>query len=216
MRYGIVSDVHANIQAWKAVLRDMKKEGVDSILCLGDVIGYGPNPAEVLDSCYQHVDYFILGNHDAVIGNRLDSSLFNDNAKYLIEWTREQLNDAAADFFADMPLRMEGDGFICAHGELAVPGRFNYIYEAEDAIESFTANQSPLMFVGHTHFPAKFRYDLNTNLVHKDECIDGLLKPHERYLVNAGSVGDPRDGSTAASYCIYEADTGYLKFKQVP
>ena len=216
MRYGIVSDVHANIQAWKAVLRDMKKEGVDSILCLGDVIGYGPNPAEVLDSCYEHVDYFILGNHDAVIGNRLDSNLFNDNAKFLIEWTREQLSDSAADFFAEMPLRMEGDGFICAHGELAMPGRFNYIYEAQDAIESFTSTQSPLMFVGHTHFPAKFRFDLSTNLVHKDLCTNGFLLPHERYLINAGSVGDPRDGNTTASYCIYDADTRYLTYKQVP
>ena len=151
MRYGIVSDVHANIQAWKAVLKDMKRQGVDIILCLGDVIGYGPNPAEVLDSCYSNVDYFLLGNHDAVIGNRLDSELFNDNAKFLIEWTRDQLNDAAADFFAEMPLRMEGDGFICAHGELALPGRFGYIYQAQDAIESFTSTDSPLMFVGHTH-----------------------------------------------------------------
>lgn len=215
MRYGIVSDVHANIQAWQAVLRDMQNEGVDSILCLGDVIGYGPNPAEVLDSCYQHVDYFILGNHDAVVGNRLDSSLFNENAKYLIEWTRDQLNDAAADFFGEMPLRMEGEGFVCAHAELAMPGRFNYIYEAQDAIESFTSNQSPLMFVGHTHFPAKFTYDLGTNLVRKDLCTNSYLLPNERYLINVGSVGDPRDGNTTASYCVYDADTKHLRYRQV-
>lgn len=216
MRYAIVSDVHANIQAWKAVLRDMRKEGVDAVLCLGDVIGYGPNPAEVLDSCYEHVDYFILGNHDAVIGNRLSSALFNDNAKFLIEWTRDQLNDSAAEFFSDMPLRMDGDGFICAHAELALPGRFAYIYEAQDAIESFTSNSSPLMFVGHTHFPARFRYDLESNLVYEDPCVNGYLKGHERYLINVGSVGDPRDGSTTASYCIYDADKNFLTYRQVP
>ena len=216
MRYGIVSDIHANIQAWKAVLRDMNNEGVDVILCLGDVVGYGPNPAEVLDSCYQTVDYFILGNHDAVIGNRLDSNLFNDNAKFLIEWTREQLNSAAAGFFADMPMQMEGDGFVCAHAELAIPGRFNYIYEAQDAIESFTSNNSPVMFVGHTHLPAKFAYDLNSNIVRQDPCANGYLSPHERYLINVGSVGDPRDGGTTASYCIYDADTQFLTYKQVP
>jgi len=216
MRYGVVSDIHANIQAWNAVLRDMKKQGVDVILCLGDVVGYGPNPAEVLDSCYEHVDYFILGNHDAVIGNRLDSSLFNDNAKYLIEWTRDQLNPAACDLFSDMPLRMEGDGFVCAHGELALPGRFGYIYEAQDAIESFTSNESPLMFVGHTHFPAKFVLDTNNNSVRKDLPGDSFLLPNERYLINAGSVGDPRDGNTAASYCIYDTDQKMVKFRQVP
>jgi predicted phosphodiesterase len=216
VRYGIVSDVHANIQAWKAVLRDMKREGVDVILCLGDVIGYGPNPAEVLDSCYSSVDYFILGNHDAVIGNRLDSNLFNDNAKYLIEWTRDQLNDAAAGFFADMPLRMEGEGFVCAHGELAMPGRFSYIYEAKDAIESFTSNDSPLMFVGHTHLPAKIAFNLATNQVNDQVVADGYLKQDERYLINVGSVGDPRDGQTTASYCIYDADKKHLRYRQVP
>lgn len=216
MRYGIVSDIHANIQAWKAVLRDMRKNGVDSILCLGDVIGYGPNPAEVLDSCYEHCDYFILGNHDAVIGNRLDSSLFNDNARYLIEWTRDQLSPAATDFFSDMPLRMEGDGFVCAHGELALPGRFGYIYEAQDAIESFTSTTSPLMFIGHTHFPAKFTFDLNSNHVTKDPCLDFTLRPDQRYMINAGSVGDPRDGQTTASYCIYDADQQRVSYRQVP
>ena len=216
MRYGVVSDIHANIQAWKAVLRDMKNQGVDVILCLGDVVGYGPNPAEVLDSCYEHVDYFILGNHDAVVGNRLDSSLFNDNAKYLIDWTKDQLNPAACDFFSDMPLRMEGDGFVCAHGELAMPGRFGYIYEAQDAIESFTSNQSPMMFVGHTHFPAKFVLDTSNNSVRKDNPTDSFLLPHERYLINAGSVGDPRDGNVTASYCIYDTDASMIKFRQVP
>ncbi|MCM8533302.1 MAG: metallophosphoesterase family protein [Lentisphaeraceae bacterium] len=216
MRYGIVSDIHANIQAWKAVLRDMRKNGVDSILCLGDVIGYGPNPAEVLDSCYEHCDHFILGNHDAVIGNRLDSSLFNDNARHLIEWTRDQLNPAATDFFSNMPLRMEGDGFVCAHGELALPGRFGYIYEAQDAIESFTSTTSPLMFIGHTHFPAKFTFDLNSNHVTKDPCLDFTLRQDQRYMINAGSVGDPRDGQTTASYCIYDADEQRVIYRQVP
>ncbi|MCM8540859.1 MAG: metallophosphoesterase family protein, partial [Lentisphaeraceae bacterium] len=216
MRYGVVSDIHANIQAWKAVLRDMKSQGVDVILCLGDVVGYGPNPAEVLDSCYEHVDYFILGNHDAVVGNRLDSSLFNDNAKYLIDWTKDQLNSSASDFFSDMPLRMEGDGFVCAHGELAMPGRFGYIYEAQDAIASFTSNQSPMMFVGHTHFPAKFVLDTDNNSVRKDSPTDSFLLPNERYLINAGSVGDPRDGNITASYCIYDTDSSMIKFRQVP
>ena len=93
MRYAIVSDIHSNRQAWDAVLKDIRSQGVDDILCLGDVVGYGPCPAEVLEDLYSHCDNFVLGNHDAVIGNRMDSDLFNDEAKYLIEWTREQLSD---------------------------------------------------------------------------------------------------------------------------
>jgi predicted phosphodiesterase len=216
VRYGIVSDVHANIQAWNAVLKDMRRQGVDVILCLGDVIGYGPNPAEVLESCYNNCDHFILGNHDAVIGNRLDSDLFNDNAKFLIEWTRTQLSDAAEGFFAEMPLKMSGEGFCCAHGELALPGRFNYIYEAQDATESFNSNESPLMFVGHTHFPAKFSLNPQSPQINTLDATNGILNPHERYLINVGSVGDPRDGQTTASYCIFDQDKNHLSFRKVP
>ena len=92
MRYAIVSDIHANLQAWNAVLLDIRSSGVDKILCLGDLVGYGPQPAETLQSLYEHVDHFILGNHDAAACGKLDASYFNDGARELIEWTREQLN----------------------------------------------------------------------------------------------------------------------------
>ena len=140
MRYAIVTDIHANWQSWSAVLSDIRKRGVDSILCLGDVVGYGPSPVKVLESAYENCDGFILGNHDAVIGNRLDSDLFNDHAKQIIDWTQSQMSDEAIDLFANMPLRMEGPGFECAHAELAVPGRFSYIYQTEDSLESFSSS----------------------------------------------------------------------------
>ena len=214
MRYAIVSDIHANIQAWEAVLKDIQKQGVDAILCLGDVIGYGPNPVEVLESCHQHVDYFVLGNHDAVVGDRMDSSLFNDSAKYLIEWTRNQLSGEAAGFFARMPLKMEGQTFACAHAEHALPGRFSYLYEADDCISSFDATRQQILFVGHTHMQTKFTWSEGRLLQGKNE--DFTLKEGDRYLVNAGSVGDPRDGKTFAQYIIYDETKKTLQYKSIP
>ena len=214
MRYAIVSDIHANIQAWKAVLSDIQKQGVDAILCLGDVIGYGPNPVEVLESCHKHVDYFVLGNHDAVVGDRMDSSLFNDSAKYLIEWTRNQLSSEAAKFFADMPLRMEGETFACAHAELALPGRFSYLYEPNDCISSFDATRQQILFVGHTHMQTKFTWSAGRLLQGKN--TDFNLKEGDRYLVNAGSVGDPRDGKTNAQYIIYDEVKKSMQYRSIP
>ena len=216
MRYAIVTDVHANWQAWSAVLKDIEKVGVDSILNLGDVIGYGPSPARVMDSAFQHCEHFILGNHDAVVGDRLDSDLFNDNAKYLIEWTRKQLSDEVASFFVDMPLSMEGPGFSCAHAELAMPGRFGYIYNAEDSLESFKFSESPLMFVGHTHQPTIFACNQNEASVQQIEAHDFVVQTDMRYLVNAGSVGDPRDGTVKATYIIYDCDTQQVIFRHIP
>ena len=214
MKYAIVSDIHANIQAWDAVIEDIQKQGVDAILCLGDVIGYGPNPAEVLESCHQHVDYFILGNHDAVIGNRMDSNLFNDSAKYLIEWTRNQLNDEAAKFFGNMSLRMEGETFACAHAELALPGRFSYLYEPNDCISSFDATRQQVLFVGHTHMQAKFTWKDGRLLQGKSENFN--LEEGARYLINAGSVGDPRDGKTNAHYVIYDEEKKSIQYRSIP
>ncbi|MEN9361853.1 MAG: hypothetical protein RL095_3388 [Verrucomicrobiota bacterium] len=215
MRSAIVTDIHANIQAWEAVLKDIDKMGCSQILCLGDVVGYGPNPAEVMESAYGRLNGCILGNHDAVIAGRLDKELFNDNAKMIIEWTQKQLSDDASAYFADMPLVMEGDDFLCAHAELATPGRFNYIYDSPDAVASFQAVTQPLMFVGHTHLPCYFELDQDSNL-RKKPGQDFTITPGSRFLVNAGSVGDPRDGRVAASYVIYDHDLRKVIFRQVP
>jgi len=150
MRYAVVSDIHANRQAWQAVLDDIALQGTDAILCVGDVIGYGPMPAVTLDSVCKYADVMVLGNHDAVIGNRINVEIFNDDACRIIEWTRERLNDDATRLFAKMPLELEVEDFLIVHAEVADPERFYYIEEAESARESFDACEHALIFVGHT------------------------------------------------------------------
>jgi len=127
MQVAIISDVHANMQAWNSVLLDIRSLDLDSIFCLGDTVGYGPNPAEVLSSIHTNVEHLVLGNHDAVVCGKLKPDLFNDSAAELIRWTSKQLNNQAVDFLASLPLSIDCGDFRCSHGDLADPAAFNYI-----------------------------------------------------------------------------------------
>ena len=212
MRYALVSDIHANWQAWQAVLKDIEKAGVDGVICLGDIVGYGPQPAKVLESVYEASDLFILGNHDAVICGRFDSECFNDEAKVIIDWTGQQLNDSAEDFFNQVPMMVIADEFACSHAEFAIPERFDYIYDPPEATESFEATEQPLLFVGHTHYPGTIRKGSDSRLDYF-KPQDFNLQNDSRYLVVAPSAA--RNGGHPASHCIYD-EKNTVEFRNVP
>ena len=145
MRYAIVSDLHANLPAWTAVLLDLRSLDADRIICLGDLVGYGPQPAEVLRSVYAEVNHVVLGNHDAVVCGKLDGSLFNETARQIILWTRDRLNAQALRFLRSLPLSLRGGGFRCAHGDLADPAAFRYVIDPADAAPSWSAVEDRLL-----------------------------------------------------------------------
>jgi predicted phosphodiesterase len=215
MRYAFVSDIHANRQAWEATLLDLRSLRVDRIICLGDIVGYGPAPAAVLESVHAHVHHFVLGNHDAVVCDKLDDDLFNDTAQEIIRWTRGQLNRRALRFFQTLPLTLRGENFRCAHGDLGAPAAFNYLYEAHDALPSWAAVGEPLLFVGHTHEPGIFLTG-RSGTPHVIAPQDFELEPEKRYLVNVGSIGQPRDTDARASYCIYDSRARSIVFRRIP
>ncbi len=215
MRYAIVSDIHANLQAWKAVLIDIRSLGADRILCLGDAVGYGPNPAETLRSLYTNVHDFVLGNHDAAVCGKIDENLFNDNARRLLGWTRSRLNRQATQFFDGLPLSLTGPGFRCAHGEFAEPARFGYVIEPADALRSWQSVTEPLLFVGHTHQPGIFVIG-NSGRPHRLPPQDFIVEPGKRFLVNVGSVGQSRDGDTRASYLVYDTNEHAVFWRRIP
>ncbi len=216
MRIALVSDIHANRFAWSAVLKDIQKAGVDSIICLGDVVGYGPSPIEVLDSVYEHADHFCLGNHDAVIGGVLDSDCFYEQAQQVIEWTRSQLGDEAAAFFRDeVPMMIADEDVLFSHAEMELPERFDYIFTEEEAVPSFNASDETFLFVGHTHQPCTMILDPDGRLQRAAATGFTAVEGY-RYLVNVGSVGDPRDGDLRSSYCIFDLDRRSVQFRKVP
>jgi len=215
MRLAVISDIHGNWQAWQAVLRDMQSRRVDGLLCLGDIVGYGPRPAEVLEDVLSRCDNFVLGNHDAVIANRLDPEIFSDEARLAIEWTRKQLDSGAVDFFAGLPLEMEDEDILCVHSEAEDPERYDYIFDADEALPTFKATSARVVLVGHTHVPGVFVYDEETGLVTPRKAEDTILTPDRRYVVNVGSIGDSRDGNERACYCVLDRETYGVEFCRV-
>jgi predicted phosphodiesterase len=214
MRYAIVSDLHANKPAFKSVLADIASSNIDEIICLGDIVGYGPNPAEVLEIAYSKIHHFVLGNHDAVIGGKITSGNFNDNARRMIEWTSGALDSKAVKFFNTLPLEVKGGNFRCAHAEFANPGRFGYILETDEAIDSFDACTDQVMFAGHSHVPGLFVVG-RSGIPHWLDPTDFGVEDEKRYIVNVGSVGQPRDDGIRASYCIFDTEKRDVFFKKV-
>ncbi|MFW5803129.1 MAG: metallophosphoesterase family protein, partial [Verrucomicrobiota bacterium] len=191
MIYAVISDLHANRQAVNSVLTDIDANGADAVICLGDVVGYGPAPAAVLQTVHARVDHILLGNHDAVVGGRLDPGCFNPGARKIIEWTAGQVDGKARTFLGSLPAVLTGDGFRCAHAEFEMPLRYSYILEEDDAAASWSVCEEQLLFVGHSHRPALFVTG-QSGRTYQLDAQDFQAENGKRYIVNVGSVGQPR------------------------
>ena len=215
MRYAIFSDVHANRQAWEAVLADIAHQGADTLVCLGDVVGYGPKPLEVLAGVRAVTANFVLGNHDAAACGRLDPSIFNERARVVIEWTREQLDNSALQFLGQVPLQMNGPDVYFVHAEVVQPGEFGYVEGVSSAKANLEAMVESLGFIGHTHLPLAYSMSKRGGAVTQLPPKDFQLERGHRYLVNVGSVGEPRTTDVRASYVIYDDVARAVFFRRV-
>lgn len=216
MRYAIFSDIHGNRPAWEAVLRDMRQLEVQVMVCLGDVVGYGPKPLEVLRAIRAETDNILMGNHDAAASGVLDDSIFNPTARQAIAWTRQELDQESLSYLANLPMAIESEGILFVHAELEEPGRFGYIEDANSALLNFAARDHQLTFIGHTHVATVFRLEKD-GTVCQLPANDCTLRPDHRYIVNVGSVGEPRTlGDIRARYAVYDSETGRLYFRRIP
>lgn len=215
MRYAIVSDLHANLPAWKNVLTDTADLKADKIICLGDVTGYGPNPVEVLESVYSVVDVTLLGNHDAAVCGLLSTETFSPEATAAVKRHRERLSSAALKWLRQLPPTHAEPGFRCAHSDFSDPSAFRYIIEPEDALPSWQATSEQILFVGHSHLPGIYVIG-SSGIPHFLAPCDFELEDGKRYIVNPGSVGYPRVGDCRSSYCLYDTDTKTVLFRQLP
>ncbi len=217
MQIAIVSDIHANLAAWHAVLADISARSVDKIICLGDIVGYGPQPAEVLSSVYAHADFFVLGNHDAVVGGLMEPEGFNPMAGKLIDHTRMLLGKRAENFFARVPLSLRHNHFRFAHGSAAAPEKFTYVIGQREAMDLWNSSESAVTCVGHTHVPRLHvlapdgRY---RRFKAPEKTV--TLKKDYRYIINCGSVGLPRDDDLRASYATLDTHAWTVHWHRVP
>lgn len=217
MKYAIISDIHSNLQALRAVIYDIKASHCDEIICLGDVVGYGPQPAETLAFAYSKVQHFVIGNHDAVIANRMSTENFSAPAQRAIEWTRQHLDQKAVDFFTQLPYELAFEGFRCTHGSYVMPERFGYVFDSNEAFANFCVTQEQLLFIGHSHIPGLFLHapHIQREPIWCEPC-DFTIEYNARYLINVGSVGYARDKDFRACYCILDTEKKTVQFRRVP
>ena len=201
MKYGILSDIHANLEALKSVIADAKSRGVQRFLCLGDIVGYNANPAECVDIIRDLGCQVIMGNHDFyTIADEIPSAV-NGRARTSLEWTRKNIRPDQAEWLAKLPMERRVGSFEIVHASMNESSQWNYILNAIDAILHFHCQKTSLCFYGHTHSPMYF-----TNKERKTfrgiEHIE--LEEDVSYLINVGSVGQPRGEDKRAQYAIYD------------
>lgn len=222
MRYLIISDIHANLAALEAVLAHADLATIDEIWCLGDVVGYGPDPNQCVARVRELApDRCLVGNHDYAALNRIDISDFNPEARRAVLWTREQLTPESVAFLEKLPGRMNNiaEHFTLAHGSPRHP-IWEYILSPSVAAENFNYFETQFCLVGHTHQPVIFRQDEQSDDVQVLQPALNVPLPilqaeRVRFIINPGSVGQPRDGDPRASYVVYDDETGALTYYRV-
>jgi predicted phosphodiesterase len=215
MRIGVISDVHANLEALEAVLAHLDGEAPDQVVCLGDFVGYGPDPNTCVERLRPRLRAAVLGNHDqAAVGARpIDD--FNLFAQEAIAWTQQALSEDARAFLAGLPLRQEVDGLLLVHGSPRQPVD-EYVLHARTARASFVDQPFQIALVGHTHQPAVF--EESNHRVSTKGLLPGVpfvLRASRRYIINVGSVGQPRDGDPRAAYVIFDIEASSATLHRV-
>lgn len=202
MHYAVISDVHANLDALEAVLKDIKKRKAEGIIFLGDAVGYGPNPNECMATLNEKCRTLIAGNHDLAVAGLTDIGRFNEYAVAAILWTREVLTDKNKKIIEGLPIakEMKKNNVLLVHSTPKEPDAWHYLYTLRDAEINFNFFDEKICFVGHSHQPAIIeRMPSGEMVVHRDK-VD--LNESSRYIINAGSVGQPRDRDPRACYAI--------------
>lgn len=216
-RYLVLSDIHGNLTAFEAVLA--AAEGLwERAICLGDVVGYGPDPNEVIDRVVQLGITTIRGNHDKA-GSGAGCDDFNPVARTAIEWTTRQLRPENLRWLQELPAGpLAQDGLVFVHG--AIDDEDEYLFSAAEAALSLRHSPSPIAFFGHTHVQGGFllrneRVEAFRPSYAGSDAARLELDPAVRYLINPGSVGQPRDGDSRAGFTFFDADRREVEFRRI-
>ena len=216
MRYAIISDIHANLAAFTAVLADVKRRGgVDKFWCLGDIVGYGPDPHECLEALRQIDPICVAGNHDLAAIGKIGTDEFNQDAAESCLWTARQLSQADKAYLEKLPMVIETGHFYLVHGTPRDPV-WEYLLTTSQAIENFPLFKTRFCLVGHSHVPLVFSSHATGDFSGRRFLTDVSLSGRDRVIINPGGVGQPRDGDPRASYAIYDSESGLVKLYRVP
>jgi predicted phosphodiesterase len=214
MRYGIFSDVHSNLEALNAVTEAYKKEAIDTYLCVGDVVGYGADPNECTELVKTLAMITVAGNHDWASVDLFSTDYFNPDAAGAIFWTKRNLDDKSRYFLESLKLIYKNEDLTLVHGTLDSPQDFDYMITSFAARQTFRLMETNICFVGHSHVAGIFIQDKDSRLDYSTEPVLSI-KEGSKYIVNVGSVGQPRDGDPQAAYGIYDTDKKEVSIKRV-
>lgn len=213
MRYGIFSDVHSNLEAFSVVYDFYKKMNVDKYIFIGDIIGYGANPGECLYLLKNLNPVAVAGNHDWAVIDKLELDYFNSYAKEAILWTKNRILFEDSLYINSFLLMYEEDDFVCVHGSLESPQKFNYILNLSDSLRNFLLLKKDILFVGHSHKMVSFIFYDNKVMYLYD--MEFEIQKNAKYIINVGSVGQPRDRDNRSCACIYDSDKKVVFLKRL-
>ncbi len=214
MKYAILADIHSNLTALQAVLTDIENHGgADEIWCLGDTIGYGPDPHECLSIVRNRFSLCVAGNHDLAAIGKIDIANFNQDAARAALWNGNQLDEDEISFLSGLPLKIENGDFTLAHGSPRDPV-WEYVLSDTDAKENLAYFKTRYCLVGHSHSAEYFRCGQFCTVSSPNAGTSINLKDY-RYILNPGGVGQPRDGDPRAAYAVYNTETHTLVFQRV-
>ena len=213
MKYGILGDIHANLEALEAVLEDLEKQGVKRFVSVGDLVGYGANPIECIDIVRGRLKAVVTaGNHDFAAVDKLNIDFFNAYARESALWTRKTLPEEHKTYIRSLKLVEYCDNFTVVHSTLYSPELFEYIQTSYDAHLSFEQQTTPLSFMGHSHVPVNFFKRKNVSFNMDTEV---KIDENTKIMVNVGSIGQPRDENPDAVCVVYDSDESLIRVNRV-
>ena len=216
MRYGIVTDVHGNLEALQACLTHLEQQNIDAWVFLGDAVGYGANPDEVCTLLRERCSISIVGNHDAAVAERMNFDAYYEAAKEAIVWCRGQLSEANRAWLGELPYKAEAQDVVFCHGAPVTPEAFDYVFGVEDVnlLISEADALASVSFIGHSHLAIAFEIEGEqvASIVESEFVCD----PARRYIITVGSVGQPRDRDPRACCGVYDSETRRFAYHRVP
>ncbi len=213
MQILVISDIHSNLTALESVLEDAGR--FDEVWCLGDVVGYGPEPNACVEKIMQLDNLIcVLGNHDAAVLGRIDINAFNNEAKRSLIWQRGRLSEKSQLFLESLPDLRTLTNTTLVHGSPRNPV-WEYIMDTNTASKNFSAFSTHACLVGHTHVPSVFQLNENNKTDLRFYAPNIPVKIHEKFILNPGSVGQPRDRDSRAAYVLHDSEDDTWEFKRV-
>jgi predicted phosphodiesterase len=212
MKYAIIADIHANLEAFQVVLDDIEKQKCTNVACLGDIVGYNANPKECLDTVRAMNIPCVKGNHDEYCSLDTEFEGFSPHAAAAGNWTRSMLSDDDKKWLRELKFVRLISSFSIVHATLDGPQKWGYVFDKLAAAASFTYQNTPVCFFGHTHVPVAFIRD---SVIRGGTYSKFRVEPGRKYFVNVGAVGQPRDGNPKAAYVIYDLDESSIELRRL-